>query len=199
MTWQPAKARGLVARTGMIQMSGVTGKAGRARSAFGWAAEMTGTRKTTARSMPGHLMPGTPQPAPAGPAGEGALPARAGPVAGPCPSAPGSSAVVSEDNDAGPPGGSPAGTAGRAARVVRRAMQPAGGGALAAAVTMMTAYGLWQVFRWGGREHQALIGDLAFVPVNGVAAVLAWRASRRAGLGRNTCRAWRLLAIALLL
>ena len=91
------------------------------------------------------------------------------------------------------------GTAGRAARAVRRAVQPVGGGALAAAVTMMVAYGLWQVFRWGGREHQALIGDLAFIPVNGAAALLAWRASRRADLGRATCRAWRLLAVALLL
>ena len=32
---------------------------------------------------------------------------------------------------------------------------------------MLAVYGLWQVFRWGGREHQALIGDLSFVPVNG--------------------------------
>jgi hypothetical protein len=71
---------------------------------------------------------------------------------------------------------------------VRRAVQPVGGAALAVAVTMMAAYGLWQVFRWGGRGQQALIGDLAFVPVNGAAAVLARRASRRADLGRNACR-----------
>ena len=81
----------------------------------------------------------------------------------------------------------------------RRAVQPVGGRALAVAVTLMAAYGLWQVFRWGGREHQALIGDLAFFPVNGAAALLAWRASRRADLGRNACRAWRLLAVALIL
>jgi len=64
---------------------------------------------------------------------------------------------------------------------------------------VMAAYGLWQAFRWGGRGHQALIGDLAFVPVNGAAGVLAWRAAQRAGLGRNFCRGWRLLAVALLL
>jgi diguanylate cyclase (GGDEF)-like protein len=97
------------------------------------------------------------------------------------------------------PGGLASGTAGRVARAVRRVVQPVGGGALAVAVTLMTAYVLWQVFRWGGREHQALIGNVAFIPVNGVAAVLAWRASRRADLGRNACRAWRLLAVALLL
>jgi len=93
----------------------------------------------------------------------------------------------------------PRGPAGRAAGAVRHAVARIGGGALATAVAMMAVYGLWQVFRWGGRDHQALIGDLAFIPVNGAAALLAWRASRRADLGRNTCRAWRLLAVALLL
>ncbi|MCW2935255.1 MAG: diguanylate cyclase protein, partial [Actinomycetia bacterium] len=94
--------------------------------------------------------------------------------------------------------GPASGPAGRAARAVRRAVQPAGGGALAVALAMLVAYGSWQVFRWGGREHQALIGDSAFFPVNGAAALLAWRASRRADLERNACRAWRLLAVALL-
>ena len=56
-----------------------------------------------------------------------------------------------------------------------------GGATLAAAVAMLVVYGLWQVFRWGGHRHQALIGDLAFFPVNGAAAVCAWRVSRRTG------------------
>ena len=73
---------------------------------------------------------------------------RAGPIAGPSPSAPRSHAAVFENDDAGPPGGSPAGTAGRVARAVWCAMRPAGG-ALAVAVAVMVAYGLWQVFRWG--------------------------------------------------
>jgi diguanylate cyclase (GGDEF)-like protein len=93
----------------------------------------------------------------------------------------------------------PSGPVGRAACAVQRAVQPVGGAALAVAVTLMAAYGLWQVFRWGGRGHQQLIGDLWFVPVIGATTVLAWRASRRADLGRNACRAWRLLAVALLL
>src|SRR5262249_18716969 len=50
-----------------------------------------------------------------------------------------------------------------------------------------------------GRGHQALIGDLAFMPVIGAAAIMAWQASRPADLGRSTRRAWRLLAGALLL
>ena len=61
---------------------------------------------------------------------------------------------------------------------------------------MLVVYGLWQVFRWGGHQHQALIGDLAFFPVNGAAALWAWRVSRRQDLGRATCRAWRLLSVA---
>jgi diguanylate cyclase (GGDEF)-like protein len=71
-----------------------------------------------------------------------------------------------------------------------------GGLALAAALAMLAVYALWQVFRWGGHRHQALIGDLAFFPVNGAAALWAWRVSRRQDLGPATCRAWRLLSVA---
>ncbi len=72
-----------------------------------------------------------------------------------------------------------------------------GGPTLAAAIAMLVSYGLWQVFRWGGRQHQALIGDLAFFPVNGAAALWAWRVSVRRDFGAPTCRAWRLLSVAL--
>ena len=97
------------------------------------------------------------------------------------------------------PGGLVSGPAGRAVRALRRVVQRVGGGTLASAALMLAVYGLWQVFRWGGREHQALIGDLAFVPVNGAAVLLAWRVSRRADLGSRTCRAWRLLSVAMFL
>ena len=79
----------------------------------------------------------------------------------------------------------------------RRVLDPVGGATLAAAAAMLAVYGAWQLFRWGGHPHQALIGDLAFVPVNGAAAACAWRVSRRKDLGRHTCRAWRLLSVAL--
>ena len=85
----------------------------------------------------------------------------------------------------------------RLGRAARRVLNPVGGTTLAAAVAMMAVYGLWQLFRWGGHQHQALIGDLAFVPVNGAAAVCAWQVSQRKDLGRGTCRAWRLLSVAL--
>jgi diguanylate cyclase (GGDEF)-like protein len=97
------------------------------------------------------------------------------------------------------PHGLVSGAAGRGVRALRRVVQRVGGGTLAYAALMLAVYGLWQVFRWGGREHQAFIGDLAFVPVNGAAVVLAWRVSRRADLGSRTCRAWRLLSVAMFL
>jgi diguanylate cyclase (GGDEF)-like protein len=79
----------------------------------------------------------------------------------------------------------------------RRVVDQVGGFTLTAAAAMLIAYGLWQVFRWGGPRNQALIGDLAFFPPNGAAIVYAWRVSRRADLGHATCRAWRLLSAAL--
>jgi diguanylate cyclase (GGDEF)-like protein len=85
----------------------------------------------------------------------------------------------------------------RAVGTLRRVVQRVGAGTLAYAAAILAIYGLWQVFRWGGRGHQAFIGDLAFIPVNGAAAVLAWRVSQRADLGSRTCRAWRLLSVAM--
>jgi diguanylate cyclase (GGDEF)-like protein len=86
-----------------------------------------------------------------------------------------------------------------AAGALRRSVRQVGGRTIAAAVLVLVVYGLWQMFRWGGRQNQALIGDLAFVPVNGAAVVLAWRVSRRADLGYRICRAWRLLSLAMFL
>jgi diguanylate cyclase (GGDEF)-like protein len=97
------------------------------------------------------------------------------------------------------PDGLVSAAAGRAAGALRQAVQQVGGGTVTAAVLVLVAYGLWQMFRWGGRANQAFIGDLAFVPVNGAAVVLAWRVSLRADLGYRTCRAWRLLSLAMFL
>ena len=71
------------------------------------------------------------------------------------------------------------------------------GWTLAAAVATMVAYGLWQLFCWGGHQHQALIGDLAFFLPNAAGGYFAWRVSRRTDLGRATVRAWRLLSVAI--
>jgi diguanylate cyclase (GGDEF)-like protein len=88
---------------------------------------------------------------------------------------------------------------GHAVGALRQSVRQVGGRTIAAAVLVLVVYGLWQMFRWGGREHQALIGDLAFIPVNGAAVVLAWRVSRRADLGYRIRRAWRLLSLAMFL
>jgi len=79
----------------------------------------------------------------------------------------------------------------------RRAVDQAGIATLIAVLAMLVGYGLWQVFRWGGHSEQALIGDLAYFPLNSAAASCAWRVSRRQDLGQPTCRAWRLLSVAL--
>ena len=85
----------------------------------------------------------------------------------------------------------------RMPRALQRVIEPVGGVTLGISLAMLGVYGLWQVFRWGGPAHQALIGDLFFFPVNGAAAGCAWLASRRQDLGRPVCRTWRLLAVAL--
>jgi diguanylate cyclase (GGDEF)-like protein len=81
----------------------------------------------------------------------------------------------------------------------RQAADRVGASTLIMSAVMLVAYGLWQIFRWGGHQHQALIGDLALLVPNGVLVTWAWRVSRRQDLGRRTCRAWRLLLLALCL
>ena len=98
-----------------------------------------------------------------------------------------------------PARGGARGIAGRVARAVASTVAAVGNRMLAATAAMLAIYGLWQVFRWGGRANQALIGDLAFIPVIGVGVVLARQVSRRGDLGPRTCRAWRLLSCALAL
>ncbi|HEX2822896.1 MAG TPA: GGDEF domain-containing protein [Streptosporangiaceae bacterium] len=85
----------------------------------------------------------------------------------------------------------------RLKRAGRRAADQVGPRTLTAVLAMLVVYGLWQVFRWGGHRHQALIGDLAFIPLNSAVAVCAWQVSLRRDLGQATCRAWRLLSVAL--
>jgi diguanylate cyclase (GGDEF)-like protein len=84
----------------------------------------------------------------------------------------------------------------RLADACRRVVDLVGAPTLAAVVGMFAVYGLWQIFRWGGHQHQALIGDLAYFPVNGAAALCAWQVSRRKDLGRAR-RPWRLISVAL--
>ncbi len=80
-----------------------------------------------------------------------------------------------------------------------QAVDRVGAPILILATLMLVPYGLWQIFRWGGHPHQALIGDLALLVPNGAVVTCAWLVSRRQDLGRRTCRAWRLLLMALCL
>jgi diguanylate cyclase (GGDEF)-like protein len=79
----------------------------------------------------------------------------------------------------------------------RQVIHPVGWPAAAVATLLVGLYLCWQVFRWGGPEHQHLIGDLAFVPVNGGAAVAAAMAAWVHRRDRATRRAWLWLGAAL--
>src|ERR1700761_7249247 len=81
----------------------------------------------------------------------------------------------------------------------RQAVDRVGATVLIVAVVMLAGYGLWQIFRWGGRPPHALIGDLSLLVPNGAVVICAALVSRRQDLGRRTRRAWRLLTVALCL
>jgi diguanylate cyclase (GGDEF)-like protein len=81
----------------------------------------------------------------------------------------------------------------------RQVVDRVGAPVLIMAAVMLVAYGLWQIFRWGGHQHQALIGDLSQLVPNGALVAWAWMVSRRRDLGRRTCRAWRVLTVAVCL
>jgi len=63
----------------------------------------------------------------------------------------------------------------------------------------MLVYGLvfvlWCGFHWGGTSARTVVVDLAFTPVNLLAAILAWRAAHRLA-GDPRRRAWLLIAAA---
>lgn len=70
------------------------------------------------------------------------------------------------------------------------------GGIVTLALGVYTAtFLLWMVTGWGGETHRTAISDLAFLPSGLAAALMAWRASARAGSIRNR-RAWVLLTAA---
>jgi diguanylate cyclase (GGDEF)-like protein len=60
----------------------------------------------------------------------------------------------------------------------RRVEERVGAPILIMAAVMMAGYGLWQIFRWGGHQHQALIGDLLLLVPNGAVVGCAWMVSR---------------------
>src|SRR5437763_17172373 len=67
---------------------------------------------------------------------------------------------------------------------------------LAAASAFLSVYASWLAFRWIPAS-QPLVGDLAFVPVNGSAAWAAWMAARRCASSPRLAGFWRLISLAL--
>lgn len=57
----------------------------------------------------------------------------------------------------------------------------------------------WQIFGWGGPEHQALKSDLAFLPVSLAAGIITLRAANRPKLLPAARRGWRLIGCSFLL
>jgi diguanylate cyclase (GGDEF)-like protein len=66
-------------------------------------------------------------------------------------------------------------------------------GWLAGAYTL--AFAVWALFGGGSADSRELLSDIAPLPIGFAVALLAWRASTRAGDGA-TRRAWRLIAVA---
>ena len=93
---------------------------------------------------------------------------------------------------AGRPGRRQASTGlGQAVRALRRAVQQVGGRTLASAAVLLVGLRAVAGIPLGRARHQALIGDLAFVPLNGGARCSPGGVAARSELGRRTCRAWR--------
>lgn len=67
---------------------------------------------------------------------------------------------------------------------------------VAALAVYVLAYLAWQLLRSGGPDEQRIIGDLAFLPLTGFAAVCAWQAGGRCRTIAAMTRAWRLIALA---
>jgi diguanylate cyclase (GGDEF)-like protein len=86
----------------------------------------------------------------------------------------------------------------RRLRTWLRPVQTFGWAALSLSVGMVVAYLAWRILDWGCPRYERLIGDLAFVPVNGAAAIAAAIAARAHRRDRGTSRAWLWLCVALL-
>jgi len=83
-----------------------------------------------------------------------------------------------------------------AVSVIRDWLRDPGGKAVGALIALAAGFMLWQVFKWGGADHQTWISDVAFLPVSITGAALAWRAGGHQALDPRTGRAWRIIAVA---
>ena len=58
------------------------------------------------------------------------------------------------------------------------------------------AFVLWQLAGWGGDAHRNMISDLAPLPIEAIAVVLAARAARKSDISRRARSAWMFVAFA---
>ena len=69
------------------------------------------------------------------------------------------------------------------------------GGLIVALFVSSLGYVAWQIFAWGHDDHRTTIGDLAFVAIAAVVALLGLRAASSSALDPPTRRAWRYIAL----
>jgi diguanylate cyclase (GGDEF)-like protein len=65
-----------------------------------------------------------------------------------------------------------------------------------AMVLILLLYASWQFWRWIPMS-KPLVGDIFFWPVNGLASIAAWQASRKCAGSPRLVTAWRLISVAL--
>jgi len=68
-----------------------------------------------------------------------------------------------------------------------------------AAIVWWLAFVGWQIFEWGGAGNRTAIGDLAPLPLEAAAVLLAMGAAKRVEANARLRRAWQLVALAFLL
>ena len=79
----------------------------------------------------------------------------------------------------------------------RRWISDRGSRAIVVLGVVLAVYVTWQVFGWGGPEHEELIGDLSFGPVILIASILAFRVARATSIRPHVRRAWLFIGLGL--
>jgi len=67
--------------------------------------------------------------------------------------------------------------------------------AAALATLYLLVYIAWTFFKWGGHDNQALISNLAFLPMSLFASIAAWRVAADSTLDRRLRQAWLILGL----
>lgn len=85
-----------------------------------------------------------------------------------------------------------------AGTIWRRWIDDRGSKAVVVLAGYVVLYLGWQLFRWGGPGHIRTIGDVAFWPVNLLAAVLAFRVASTRSFAAQVRRGWLLIGLGLI-